>query len=456
MVGIGGTGLGSRIRTLAEWRTALLYAWALLAPIEMGCWLTESVTNLRTLDGGESPDASSEPPVTYHDLTTLEQWETFDLSTLDKDARAFVGGVFDGRYVYLVPNGGVVDSTLVVRFDTMSARLSDPSAWSTFVVARATGGTYGFAGGLFDGQYAYFIPSIHLGCGCGSTGIGSRYDVRASSLSDPTAWTSFNVPTGSSSDGYLGGAFDGRVLYLAGGSHVARYDPRDDIQTGWNSIDTASSIDPRAFGLVGAACDGHFVYFAPYGGYDSADGFALQHDTSAILGSGWKGFDAATLKAGSAANATGFNGAVFDGRYLYLVPGAQAMRGFVFARYDTTARFDDPAAWSTFDLTVTHPAAIGYAGGTFDGRFVYFAPNCNGINGCHGLASRYDSTARFEDTSAWTTVDLSSLSPDAQGFFGAVFDGTHVYFIPFNGSTIARFDARTPPLAPRPLASSFL
>jgi hypothetical protein len=73
------------------------------------------------------------------------------------------------------------------------------------------------------------------------------------------------------------------------------------------------------------------VYFAPTGGAGEDNGFLLQYDTTTAAfatKSSWHSFDTTTING----NAVDFAGAVFDGRYVYLVP-----EGSVVARFDARA-----------------------------------------------------------------------------------------------------------------------
>jgi hypothetical protein len=68
--------------------------------------------------------------------------------------------------------------------------------------------------------------------------------------------------------------------------------------------------------------------------------------------------------------ARGFDGAVFDGRYVYFVPF-----GFTrVARYDITAPFGSTSSWESYDV-----GGSQFKGGVFDGRFVYLVPNSGSI-----------------------------------------------------------------------------
>jgi hypothetical protein len=65
---------------------------------------------------------------------------------------------------------------------------------------------------------------------------------------------------------------------------------------------------------------------------------------------------------------------------VYLVPEANSsgLDGVV-ARYDTQASFTTVGSWSTFDTATLNANAITFAGAVFDGRYVYLVPSGAGI-----------------------------------------------------------------------------
>lgn len=151
----------------------------------------------------------------------------------------------------------------------------------------------------------------------------------------------------------------------------------------------------------------------------------------------WSAFDMTTLGPG----ASGYTGAVFDGRYTYYVPSYNgALHGLV-ARNDTQRPFADAASWALFDTSTVNPAARGYEGGAFDGRYVYFVPHQNPAS-YDGVVARYDTQQSFATGAAWQTFDTQTLAPFARGFYGAQFDGRYLYFIPYFSTILARFDTQ--------------
>jgi hypothetical protein len=98
-----------------------------------------------------------------------------------------------------------------------------------------------------------------------------------------------------------------------------------------------------------------------------------------------------------------------------------------------TFAFDDERNWEEHALDGT------FAGATFDGRYVYFAPRG------HSTLWRYDTTAGFDDTAAWTSVVLPGGDAAASSIVGTAFAGGHVYLAPMMPSAVAlRYDVSAP------------
>ncbi len=85
---------------------------------------------------------------------------TFGLATQARDCllsnlQGFLGAVFDNRYVYFVPGTGGI----FLRYDTLGSFTSSLS-WSAFDASFTSGlSTVSFLGGYFDGTYVYF-PTV--------------------------------------------------------------------------------------------------------------------------------------------------------------------------------------------------------------------------------------------------------------------------------------------------------
>jgi len=355
----------------------------------------------------DPPDGGDGGP-SYHDINNPACWST--MATTDLSAtQSFFGGAFDGRYVYLTNTVLSMDSLL--RLDT----LPEGGGWQEFTFGIDGGEPVGgYEGTAYDGRYMYFVP------GEGDVFV-TRYDTQGG-FSTAASWTDFDLaePDGGTDSG---------------------------------SVDSYEATDSGAgnfVGYQGAVFDGRYVYLVPYGSFSGVNsGRVARYDTTAPFGANtsWSTFDTTTKDTAAA----GFSGATFDGRYLYLVPSAYAPAdggagavGSIAVQFDTTAAFESPASWTTFDTTAENPYAAGFSGATFDGRYVYFAPNRGQAGFFSTVVARFDTQGAFADLSAWSAFDTSPLNPDPTSYDwdyrGAVFDGRYVTFVPTNGSRLLRYD----------------
>ena len=126
----------------------------------------------------------------------------------------------------------------------------------------------------------------------------------------------------------------------------------------------------------------------------------VRYDTSGDFG------DDASWQAHEAANTAGldtggFDGAFFDGRYVYYIPFTRAVEAGQdksqfhgnYLRYDTGGAFDDPGSWAAGDAgRVDGLDTTAFNGGATDGRYLYAAPWRGDVDGgeAHGRFLRYD------------------------------------------------------------------
>jgi hypothetical protein len=143
---------------------------------------------------------------------------------------------------------------------------------------------------------------------------------------------------------------------------------------------------------------------------------------------------------------TDFAGGAFDGQYVYLAPRASG----IAPRFDTSGSFTAVPSWSTYDLArqfAPDAATPDYAGAAFDGRFVYYVPAGGGFLSL----TRYDTRSTYGADCAWSTIDLSQFDLTDAGtaqYVGAVFDGQYLYLIPDGEFPVLRFAARATPRQP--------
>jgi hypothetical protein len=371
----------------------------------------------------------------WRPASNLGDFDAFDAGAIDGlNSTGYFGAVFDGRYVYFAPeqHASLDTHAVVLRYDTHSD-FHAPSSYAAYDASRTNGlDVRGFYGAAFDGTYVYFVPR-QLGTDRYHSRI-LRFDTRAE-FRNASSWSAFDVGLEQSAQG---AAFDGRYLYLAPGyqgdpkkedeycSTVIRYDTRAPFHSGssYATADVMRLAGPGAACFDGASFDGRYVYFVPL-----FDHVAIRYDTHAGFNrtESWQRMDLAPLGAGL------FVGSVFDGRYLYYVPYANS----VAIRFDTTADYADPAAWEATDVGGTDGLATsGFDGGFFDGRYVYFIPfvsrMTDGSYAFHTHLLRFDPRRAFADRGAWRACDGSMTAGlRTTGYNAGAFDGRYFYFAPW-------------------------
>ncbi len=344
-------------------------------------------------------------------------------------------------------------TTILLHFDS---NFSDSSGYGHNVTATgaatAAANKFGGASAYFDGtgDYLNLASTNDLSFGSSNftiemwvkggtnSGVGfgkgllSQWQTDGEGLGNISNWSHYDS---NYNDGYVGVVFDGRYVYFVpyhnGSSYhgdVLRYDTQgafDNISS-WSHYDSGYND-----GYEGGVFDGRYIYFVPYSN-GSYHGDVLRYDTQGAFNaiSSWSHYDSNYND--------GYRGGVFDGRYVYFVPNhnGSSYHGDVL-RYDTQGAFDAISSWSHYDAGYND----GYYGGVFDGRYVYFVPNSNGSY--HGDVLRYDTQGAFNAISSWSHYDAGYND----GYYGGVFDGRYVYFVPYrNGSSthgdVLRYDTQ--------------
>jgi hypothetical protein len=273
-----------------------------------------------------------------------------------------------------------------------------------------------------------------------------------SAFGDPAQWETFDMQPVGGQQYAIGGAFDGHFVYYTpgqeNGTNMVRYDTSMSftMPNAW-SFFNVTNVAGGPYIYNGAAFDGRFIYLTPDLTEDANTivGGVVRYDTTQLFGmaTSWSVFDTTSITK----QAAGYEGAVFDGTYLYFAP----CYGTTSARFKAGSTFSDPMSWSTFATTNVDANADGFRGAAFDGRYIYYAPYVgNRSAAAAGLVARYDTTssAGFAAKAAWSSFDISTLNAGAVGFAGAVFDGGHVVFVPNSGAVAARFDTQQSLSAP--------
>ena len=188
-------------------------------------------------------------------------WSYFDLVGVDPAAAHFNGVVFDGRYLYFVPIA--MTNARVARYDTQ-ASFTAAASWTTFETTSLNAHAGGFRGGVFDGRYVYLIPTSAEGTSIYRC-IFTRLDTQGS-FADAASWSVVDAATLSNGTSFAmrfsGGAFDGRYVYMIPdfSEPLMRFDPEAPFgaPSSWTSVDifdvTGEIGESRARRSTGATC----------------------------------------------------------------------------------------------------------------------------------------------------------------------------------------------------------
>ena len=397
-------------------------------------------------DGAMSGGDDGSQGLVYYAVDDSQRWTFLSASTVVSGFTTYSGGVFDGRYLYFVPQ---FNPPGVLRYDT-KASFTNPASWTAFVPTQsifsaggAGSGTYLYGGGTFDGRYLYLAPS-------GANTYLVRYDTQQPFAQD-ASWSAFNAATLDSTASYSGAVSDGRYTYFVPNktTKVIVYDnTASDAGVAFTAASSFSAYDLGTgnTGFTGGVFDGTYVYFAPSNG-----SVAARHDTQSPIMSAWDigstGFDlGASFGLGPA---THFWGGAYDGSRVYLTPNAT--QSWTLAAYTTSGTFGASSGWSVCALNpgvVGFSASSAFVGAAFDGRRLFLVPSGKPTGAAALPVVAYDTTQPFcpaNLSSTYSKFDPTTLpgGANAAGFQGAAFDGHYVYFIPHDNGVVARFEAKS-------------
>jgi len=208
-----------------------------------------------------------------------------------------------------------------------------------------------------------------------------------------------------------------QVLLASG--NIIRFDTQGqfDDPSGWTSYDAADTDGLNTRDFDGACYDGRHIYFAPL-----AYAAALRYDTASDFHdeASWQAYD-----CGERFSMKRNVGVIFDGQYIYYVPYGECP---VAVRFDTSRDFKDDAAWQAYDLKQTPNVVLGYDGAFFDGRYIYYIPYWDEGNVLHGVMLRYDTQGDFESSASWDCFDATQTDGLlTAGFNGGASDGRFLY-----------------------------
>ncbi|MGN7610532.1 hypothetical protein ACQZV8_00420 [Magnetococcales bacterium HHB-1] len=372
----------------------------------------------------------------------------FHTTQIDPSSKGFSGAIFDGHYVYFIPLNNGQPFGQITRYDTLRP-YHEKTSWSLIDSARFNPQSCGFTDGLFDGRYLYMVPFFNGQ----HHGQVTRFDTQ-SSPEDPQSWQFFDsTKYNQNSRGFVSGTFDGRYIYLAPyqldwSTHhgtTTRYDTQRDFldPQSWQFFD-AQQHHPQSQGFHCATYDDDFVYFIPYlANNRQFNGQLTRYNRHQPFTNkeSWQSFDLTKINPGC----VGYIGATVVQKKLYLVPYYDGTDRHGRALRYNGGPFDHPESWQYFDLRAVHKNSRGFFGALFDQRYLYYIPHCIEEGIYHGQASRFDTTKPFDDPKSWRICNTEEAFEESKGYIGGVVAGEYLYMTPYetgpkqHTGTVARF-----------------
>lgn len=325
---------------------------------------------------------------THGDFKDPESWSAYDASTTDGlVCKGYYGAVFDGRYIVYVPRRDPDGfHSRALRYDT-KGDFKDPGSWRAYDIGQPNSSQ----SAAFDGRYIYMNPGQY-----------------AEQRKDNTADDESPAVTGMSAD---------QVLLASG--NIIRFDTQGqfDDPASWTSHDAADTDGLNTRDFDGSCYDGRYVYFSPL-----AYAVCLRYDTHADFNTSasWQAYDC-DARFGMKRNV----GAIFDGKYVYYVPYGTCP---VAVRFDTSRDFKEDDAWQAYELAKTPGVILGFDGAFFDGTYIYYIPYWNEQDVLHGTMLRYDTRRDFQSPDSWDCFDAAQTDGlRTAGFNGGASDGRFLY-----------------------------
>lgn len=307
----------------------------------------------------------------------------------------------------------------------------------------------GWDSSCFDGRYIYFAPEQFYGFTF--AGYYIRYDTTLP-FAMTTSYTSYKLTNVNSQFSEIDGlAFDGRYIYMTlinvfGSSiYFARQDtwaPFD--QTASYSLFDMSQINSLITQMISPVFTGSYVYFLT-----NKSNLLVRYsvDSGFDLASSYNYFSLGSLVVGL----NGLSTIGYDGQFIYIANDGSPTVNCIIS-YDETKEFSSSLSYEVFSLLgISNLSVISFNGASFDGRYIYFCPTGAFGGVFSGQVLRYDTTLAFTTTTSWVLVDLGSYGgSNYTGFDSTIFDGRYVYFAPCTLgvdpglSVLARYDTLMP------------
>lgn len=285
-------------------------------------------------------------------------WEAYDAGTTDSlTCKGFSGAIFDGQFMYFVPEYNGAYHGIVLRYDTTKP-FKNSGSWDAYNAGSVDSlTTKGFKGAVFDGHFIYFIPAYN-GAYHGNV---LRYDT-TKPFKSSGSWEAYNC--GSLNAGFYGGVYVEPFVYLSPWKNgkIVRLDTTKPFKSSgsWVAYDV-STINAGLKKFGGPCSNGRYVY------YPNLEGeLALRYDTERPLtdANSYKTFNPNSLMDGAY-----FIDCCIQDHFLILSP-YQATA----AVHDMDLPFDNVNSWTMTIIMHNHHTKFGWHGSHADPNYVYFSP----------------------------------------------------------------------------------
>lgn len=330
----------------------------------------------------------------YSALPNITDYRGWPAGLANKGTNAFSGGVFDGKFIWLVPR----DADQVVRIDPSTGNMTGYRDWP----AGFTKSTGAFVGGVFDGTSIWLAPRA------------AEQVIRVNiSTGNMTAHKNWPPGIAKGTAAFRGGVFDGKYIWLvpSDANQVVRIDPSTGNMTGYKTWPAGFSKSGGAF--YSGLFDGKFIWLIP----QDADRI-IRLDPATGNMTGYRNWPTAGFTKTTGA----FYSEVYDGASMWLVPHDA----------DRVVRVDPASGnmtgYSNWPAGFTKQSQ-GFAGAVFDGTSVWMAP--------------FDATQIVRlDTSTGNMTGYKNWPPgfskSGSAFVGAVFDGMSIWLVPYSAGAVLR------------------
>ena len=147
-------------------------------------------------------------------INDLDSYQNMLLTSIDSHLTSLSAIVYDNhRYIYFIPS----DSTnaYACRYDTSYKDITNVSAYVVFNVGTVGIGCTAFGSGIFDGRYVYFLPN-------GINNVGLQYDTRLP-FDNTNSYATFDFSDIMDTVGFSGSAYDGTYIYMSPYNDISQH-----------------------------------------------------------------------------------------------------------------------------------------------------------------------------------------------------------------------------------------